>query len=387
MTRRLVILTEIISPYRIPLFNCLAADSGVDLHVIFLSENDPSLRQWKVYKEEIRFSHEVLPSWRRRVGRFNVLLNGRVMDALRQANPQAILCGGYNYIASWQALIWARIRNVAFLLWSESNRYDARGGLAVVELLKAEFLRNCDGFVVPGRSAKEYLTAHNIRSDRIFTAPNAIDNDLFCSLAQATRQDATAVRRRLDLPSRYILFVGRLVPEKGVFELLRAYATLDQSLRERVGLVYVGDGPCRVELQKQASTVTDGAIRFPGFAQREQLPAYYALAEMFVLPTYTDTWGLVVNEAMACGLPVIVSRVAGCASDLIQENWNGLLIPPKDISTLQSAMANLAARPDLCANMGAHARQHIAQYSPGAWSEAIADVVRAITGTHDRTYS
>jgi glycosyltransferase involved in cell wall biosynthesis len=86
---------------------------------------------------------------------------------------------------------------------------------------------------------------------------------------------------------------------------------------------------------------------------------------------------------MACGLPVIVSRVAGCASDLIQEDWNGLLVKPKDIFSLQSAMANLARRPDLCANMGAHARQHIAQYSPAAWSVAIAETVKAITGTHD----
>src|ERR1700756_2394672 len=206
MKRRLVILTEIISPYRIPLFNCLAQDSGIDLHVIFLSENDPGLRQWRIYKEEIRFSHEVLPSWRHRAGKFNVLLNGRVMHALRQATPQAILCGGYNYVASWQALVWARFRNVPFLLWSESNQYDARRRRALVEMLKAGFLHNCDGFVVPGRSAQEYLSAHNIRSDRIFTAPNAIDNDLFCSLAQAARKDATAVRRDLDLPSRYILF-------------------------------------------------------------------------------------------------------------------------------------------------------------------------------------
>lgn len=383
MRRRLVILTEIISPYRIPLFNCLAQDSEVDLHVIFLSENDPGLRQWKVYKEEIRFSHEVLPSWRRRVGKSNVLLNGRVLHALRQAAPQAILCGGYNYVASWQALMWARFRNVPFLLWSESNRYDARGGHAIVEMLKAEFIQNCDGFVVPGRSAEEYLDAHNLRKDRIFTAPNAVDNDLFCSLAQVARQDATAVRRELDLPNRYVLFVGRLVPEKGVFELLQAYAALDQDLRQQVGLVFVGDGSCRAELQKQASALTEGTIKFPGFAQRDQLPAYYALAEMLVLPTYTDTWGLVVNEAMACGLPVIVSRVAGCVSDLIQENQTGLVIEPKDVSSLKSAMVHLATRPDLCANMGAHARQHITRFSPRAWSEAIADAVKAIIDTHD----
>ena len=383
MKRPLLILTEIISPYRIPLFNCLAQDPEVDLHVIFLSENDRSLRQWRVYREEIRFSHEVLPSWRRRAGKYNVLLNAKVMRVLQRANPRAILCGGYNYIASWQALMWARFRNVPFLLWSESNEYDRRRSHALVEMLKAEFLHNCDGFVVPGRSAEEYLCAHNIRKDRIFTAPNAVDNDLFCSLAQVAVQDASARRRELGLPERYILFVGRLVLEKGVFELLQAYATLDQNLRRQVGLVFVGDGPCRAELQKQASAVTEGTIEFPGFAQREQLPAYYALAEMFVLPTYTDTWGLVVNEAMACGLPVIVSRVAGCASDLIQENWNGLIVEPKDVSSLTSAIATLATRADLCANMGARARQHIAQYSPRAWSVAIAEAVKATPGTHD----
>lgn len=383
MNRRLVILTEIISPYRIPLFNCLAQERRLDLHVIFLSENDPGLRQWKVYREEIRFSHEVLPSLRRRIGGFNLLLNGKVIHALRQASPQVILCGGYNYIASWQSLMWAHAQNLPFLLWSESNQYDIRGGHPLVEMLKMEFLRYCTGFVVPGRAAHEYLLAHKIRTDRIFVAPNAVDNDLFSSLAQEARQNSVAKRRELDLPDRYILFVGRMVREKGVFELLRAYASLGETLRRQMGLVFVGDGPCRLELQKEASDISSGTIKFSGFAQREHLAAYYALAEMFVLPTYTDTWGLVVNEAMACGLPVIVSRVAGCASDLIQEGCNGLLVEPKDVTSLRSAISSLALRADLCENMGAQGRRRIGRYSPKAWSAAIADVMNSIKGADD----
>ena len=383
MKRRLVIITEIISPYRIPLFNSLAQNPEIDLHVIFLSENDPSLRQWKVYKHEIAFSHQILPSWRRRVGKYNFLLNSKLIQSLSQASPQAILCGGYSYVASWRALLWARSRNIPFLLWSESNRYDVRRGHALVEMLKKEFLSNCDGFVVPGLCAQEYLRVHDIREDRIFTAPNAVDNDLFSSSALLTRQSATSTRRELDLPDRYFLFVGRLVREKGIFELLRAYAMLADNLRRQVGLVFVGDGPCRSELEEQAHIVTVGAVRFPGFVQREQLPAYYGLAEIFVLPTYTDTWGLVVNEAMACGLPVIVTRVAGCVPDLIRENRNGLLVRPRDVASLQSAMAMLACQRDLGAEMGAHASQHIAGYSPRAWSAGIADAVQAIVGMHD----
>src|SRR5437667_9332675 len=127
MKRRLVIITEIISPYRIPLFNALAQEPAIDPHVIFLSETDPGLRQWCVYKEEIKFSYEVLPSWRRRIGKYNALLNRGVGGALRRASPDVIVCGGYSYVASWQALRWARARKVPFLLWSESALQDGRG--------------------------------------------------------------------------------------------------------------------------------------------------------------------------------------------------------------------------------------------------------------------
>jgi glycosyltransferase involved in cell wall biosynthesis len=384
MRRRLVILTEIISPYRIPLFNALATHADVDLHVIFLAETDPGLRQWQIYKEEIRFSYQILPSWRKRIGRYNVLLNRGVGRALAAAAPDVILCGGYSYVASWQSLIWARSHQVPFFLWSESNLQDQRRGLALVEFLKAEFLRKCTGFVVPGPAAQEYLCAgKKIREDIIFTAPNAVDNELFATASAAARRDATAARREFHLPERYFLFVGRLVREKGVFELLSAYAKLEESMRRQVGLVFVGDGSSRQRLQEQASTISPGSIRFAGFAQREQLAAYYALAEMLILPTYTDTWGLVVNEAMACGLPVILSRAAGCAVDLIREDWNGLLVPPEDVSSLTFAMRSIASQPDLRAIMGPNSAQHISHYSPMAWASGIATMVGAAGGMHD----
>jgi 1,2-diacylglycerol 3-alpha-glucosyltransferase len=383
VTRRVVIVTEIISPYRIPLFNTFARHSGIDLHVIFLAETDPGLRQWRVYKDEIRFSFEVLPSWRKRVGRYNWLLNRGVGRALSLAAPGVVVCGGYNYVASWQALYWARSRGVPFLLWSESNSQDLRRGYSLVELLKKQFLSRCSASLVPGRSAHEYLRVHKIAESRIFTAPNAVDNDLFATAAAAARQEAEARRGKLDLPNRYFLFVGRLVPEKGVFDLLSAYAKLNGKIRQRVGLVFAGDGASRKELESQATAISPGVIRFAGFAQREQLAAYYALAEALILPTYTDPWGLVVNEAMACGLPVIVSRAAGCALDLVQENWNGLLIPPGDVSALTAAMESLATHPEVCAEMADNSLTRIAQYSPETWSLGIAKAIEAVGGGHD----
>lgn len=373
---RLVIITEIISPYRIPLFNALAQNPDVDLHVIFLGETDPNLREWRVYKEEIRFSFEVLPSWRKRFGRYNVLLNRSVAAALLKADPQAILCGGYNYVASWQALMWARKHHVRFDLWSESNGQDKRGDFAVTEFLKRQFMRRCDRFIVPGSSALDYLKMQNIPQDSIFIAPNAVDNRLFSDAASSARNNAVRLRTDLKLPHRYFLFVGRLVRDKGVFELLSSYAMLQESLRREIGLVFIGDGPCRTELQQRAAGISTGAVCFGGFVHRDGLGAYYGLADALVLPTYTDTWGMVVNEAMASGLPIILSDAAGCAADLVREEWNGLLVKPGDVDSLADAMTRIAADHNLRDTMSANSAGHILAYSPEAWACSVAAAIR-----------
>ncbi len=173
-----MILTEIIAPYRIPVFNVPARRAGLDLHVIFLAETDKAVRQWRVYKNEVCFSHQVLPSWRWREGKSSFLFNRGLWPALNQVNPQVILCGRYNYAASWEALLWARRHRVAFVLWSESNCQDARGGRAWVESMKAYFLRRCDGFVVPGQSAFEYLRSLGLR--RIASRPCPMPSIVVC---------------------------------------------------------------------------------------------------------------------------------------------------------------------------------------------------------------
>ena len=208
MSRRLVILTEIIAPYRIPVLNVLARRAGLDLHVIFLAETDETLRQWRVYKNEICFSHQVLPSWRWRAGKNSFLINRGLWSALNKVSPQVVICGGYNYAASWEALLWARRHQAEFVLWSESNGQDARRGRAWVEHLKAYFLRHCDRFVVPGKASFDYLRSLGSPAASILTAPNAVDNRFFATQAEATRAHATEFREKLKLPLAVYSFCG-----------------------------------------------------------------------------------------------------------------------------------------------------------------------------------
>lgn len=372
MKKRIAIVTEIISPYRIPVFNALAKIQDVELKVIFLSETDSALRQWRVYKEDIRFSYEVLPSHRLRVGGLKLLLNSGLSAALQKFSPDSIICGGYNYAASWQAQGWARRHKTRFVLWSESNQQDARGRSRPIKLLKARFLRGCDGFVVPGRSASSYLKSFAVDANRIATAPNAVDNDFFAAQAERVRSNESTLRENLGLPQRYILFVGRFVREKGIFDLLDAYARLGSDVRAKVGLVFAGDGVARESLASRAKEISPGQIVFPGFAQREDLAALYALTEVLVLPTHSDPWGLVVNEAMACGLPIIVSDVAGCASDLVEDGWNGYVVPSRNAEKLTVAIDSILRQPELARQMKLHSLDRIRTYSPEACADGLA---------------
>ena len=374
MSPRVVIITEIISPYRIPVFNALARHKGVDLHVIFLAENDPTQRQWLVYKDEIQFSYQVLPSWRRRLRGHNFLLNWGAGTALRQAAPDFVVCGGYNYVSSWQSMRWARRNHVPFILWTESTPRDLRSGHTLIEFLKTKFLRGCDAFVVPGKSSTDYLRNYGVPEEMIVTAPNAVDTHFFSQRAELIRRDAAMHRQALGLPARFFLFAGRLVPEKGIFDLLRAYEALGPAVRREMGLVFVGDGAARSALHARAAAISPGMIHFAGFAQRENLATYYALADVLVFPTYTDPWGLVVNEAMACSLPVISSSAAGCAADLIESGWNGRIVSGDEIGQLASAMDELAGDAGLRSLMGQRSRQRIAKYSPEAWAAGMAQV-------------
>ncbi len=245
MSRRVVIITEIIAPYRIPVFNALARQDGIHLHVIFLSRTDASMRQWRVYEDEIKFSYEVLPSWRKRIGKYNLLLNQNVVTALRSAGPDVIVCGGYNYLASWQAMHWANRNGVQFLLWSESTARDQRGQRMLVESLKKIFFGRCDAFVVPGKSALDYLEQMGVPAENIFIARNAVDIDLFSEIGRKSRAEAARARTGMALPALDIFCLSAgWCAKKECWIFWPAIASYRRTCASRSDLCLRGTVPC-----------------------------------------------------------------------------------------------------------------------------------------------
>ncbi|HXA52021.1 MAG TPA: glycosyltransferase, partial [Candidatus Acidoferrum sp.] len=168
-----------------------------------------------------------------------------------------------------------------------------------------------------------------------------------------------------------------LAPEKNIDGLIRAYA----AYREAGGgaaLVIVGDGPERAALQRMAEESQYAEdIHFEGMKNAEEIAVYYAFANCFVLPSVREPWGLVVNEAMAAGLPVIVSRRCGCAEDLVIHNRNGYVFDPEDLDHLRAAMLSFDRHPEKTALMGMQSREIIGGYSPEVWASEVARSVRS----------
>ncbi len=341
MTRpRVVLLTEIPAPYRIPLFNALA--ELVELHVLFLAARNPE-RPYRLHEEEIRFSWEVLPGPDLTLRHRWLVLNHGVSRRLRGAD--AVLVGGWNQPAFWTALTWAQAARKPAIAWVESTANDSRPTRA-----KRLLLRSCAAIVVPGSAAAAFVRSL-VPDARIVVAPNAVDGALFASRVTDRSPEGFSV-----------LYVGRLSPEKGVDVLLKAFDG---------DLVIAGSGPDEARLRALASPRT----RFLGHVDRDELPALYAAADALVLPSLSEPWGMPLNEAAAAGLPLIATDAVGAAHDLIEEGVNGFRVPAGDVEALRTALRRLADDEPFRRAAGARSRELATRFTPEAWASAVAELI------------
>ncbi len=208
---------------------------------------------------------------------------------------------------------------------------------------------------------------------------DVVDNDYFSRMAAGVRTNRKAWRERLQLPERYFLYVGRLSQEKNLIRLLDAYRHYRTKRPEGWGLVLVGDGSQRVELEDFATANGIRNVLWCGFRQIDELPAYYALSDCFILPSTSEPWGLVVNEAMACGLPVLVSSRCGCVPELVYEEENGFSFDPYDTMALAGLLERVASLDEPRRQvMGAVSQKIISQYTPRVWAENLAKCIRGV---------
>ena len=298
-----------------------------------------------------------------------------VWQVLDRLQPEVVLVPGYYTLPAVAAAAWARLNRRTSVLMTESTAADhARNWWK--ERLKSLVIRSLFDWAVAGGSAHvRYLRQLGFPAARIARFYDVVQNETYRERAAELRRDHAAAE--FGLPDHpYFLYVGRLAPEKNVLALVSAW------LRYREGggtwpLVLVGDGPSAGSLRDAAGqSPWCRDIHFAGHRGSRDLPAFYAFAGCFVLPSTREPWGLVVNEAMASGLPVIVSDRCGCAEDLVAQGRNGLVFDPSDERQLADCLGLLAGfDAGRLAAMGRDSLERIALYSPANFGREIARIV------------
>jgi glycosyltransferase involved in cell wall biosynthesis len=369
---RLAILTSHPIQYQAPLFRALAARPSLELKVFFCwdfgvkATRDPGFGQSFVWDIPLLtgYEHEFLRNVSPRPGTdwFFGLVNPDAARRVHDYRPQAVVVHGYSHLTENVVIQASRSAGIPVLLRGESNLLRQRPALVRVgkRLALPLVMSRLAGALAIGTHNARYLEHYGVPRERIFLTPYAVDNAFFREQARAARTEARAWRAKLDIPSDHlvVLFVAKLIPEKACADLIRAMGSLR---RRDVTLVIAGDGPLRTDTEALAAGYPGLSTRFLGFANQTRMPAVYALGDLLVLPSLSEPWGLVVNEAMNLGLPVIVSDQVGAAPDLVS-SANGWVFPAGDIPALTAALREAISDRTALKRRGEASRARIAEW-------------------------
>lgn len=312
-----------------------------------------------------------------------------IRDCLERDQPDAVAVAGYVRPECLEALRWARDRRRAAILMSESGARD-RPRIWWKEAVKSRRVRRFDAALVGGPRHQSYLVELGFSADRIALGYNAVDNGEFAARAAEARSSCGEGGSR---PSRpYFLAVSRFAPEKNLPGLVRAFARYrrETSPARAWELVLCGDGSQADSIRDIIATesIAD-EVHLPGFLQGDELARWYAWAGAFVLPSRSEPWGLVVNEAAACGLPLLVSRAAGCVETFIPqpEGTTGWSFDPAREDEITAMLHRMASStPGVLARMGREASRIVAQWGPDRFAQGMIEAIR-LAQPRDRTRS
>jgi glycosyltransferase involved in cell wall biosynthesis len=362
--------------YQAPLLRRLALEPKLDLTVLFLSDFstreylDPGFGKsisWDVNLLD-GYKFKVLDAWgnRDRLGFWRPYTIG-IERELRQGEYDAVWLHGYAHHAQIRALVAARRLGTKVLLRGESHdKSSDRSPLlsAVKRQILGTLFRHIDAFLAIGTANRDYYLGHGVAAGKIFMMPYAVDNVSF--QASATPTSRLKLLSELGLrPDRpVILFASKMQARKRPGDLWEAYTKLSSNGVDEPWpyLIFAGEGDQRAELEAAVAKRCWDSVRFVGFQNQTKIPAYYAAADVFVLPSEREPWGLVVNEAMNAGRAVIVSDQVGANADLVEDGVNGYVVPVGDVDTLTKRLQQITSDRALATSMGASSLRNISQW-------------------------
>ncbi|MCS4122716.1 glycosyltransferase [Salinibacter ruber] len=308
-------------------------------------------------------NHRTVPARRLRRG---------IEMVLARKSPDAIAVPGWWDPGALVAIEWAAQNDTPVVMMSDTTAFDT-SQVWWRKALKRRVVALAQTALVAGTRHADYMAHLGMPRERIHHGYDVVDNQHFAEGADAARSRANLLRAEHELPAKFFLSCCRFVEKKNLFRLVEAYAAYaDRADSRPWALFLVGDGPQREDLESQVETLGVAShVQFAGFRQYDELPLYYGLASAFVHASTQEQWGLVVNEAMAAGLPVLVSERCGCAPDLVAGGENGFTFDPYDTDELADLFCRVAQGGVDLETMGAESRRIIRDWSPQTFADRL----------------
>ena len=286
-----------------------------------------------------------------------------ILNAIKQFKPDVVNLTGYYDVASWSVLFYCKLNGIKTILSNESTANDhARNGIK--EFIKGLIIKQFDGYFNFGTLSENYIISLGINSQRMLVKRNCVDNKALKEIYLKHIPNRTQNQEALNIAPNNFIFVGRLIDYKNLFLFIEAFHAAQLNSNEKWGVIILGDGELKSDLQHHVSENNIQNINFQNGVSWQQVPEYLALSNVLVLPSYSEPWGLVVNEAMACGLPVIVSEKCGCAIDLVKNGENGFTFEPNNSELLIDILLKFMNKEVNSVKMGMISEQIITDYSP-----------------------
>lgn len=390
---RLAVVNSHPIQYFAPLYASLNQDPALRVTALYCS--DVSLRggQDRGFGQAVKWDVDLLGGYesvflgdraRERVPQgFWSLVCPEVWREVRSGRYDAIWLHGYAYAVDLLALVAAKTRGLPVFYRSETHLGLQRRGWKrrLRDGVLAIGARFVDRFLAIGTANRDYYKSLGVADDRIVDVPYTVDNERFIAAADLTDAERSAVRQKFGLPADrpVVLFASKLIPRKHPDDLIRAIAKLKSEGIE-ASLLVVGSGEMETTLKAQVVEYNlTGLVSFGGFVNQAELPKVYAASDVFVLPAENEPWGLIVNEVMCAGIPVIVAAEVGCVPDLVRDGQNGLLFKAGDVQALAASLRRLLTNQPERETMGRQGLQMIREWS---YERCRRGILAAAKGVH-----
>lgn len=381
--------------YQAPLFKKITEHPQIDLMVYFSwdfgvkdasydSEFGRKLK-WDIpvlqgYKYKFLTNYSPKPS-----SNFWGQINPGIIRELAVNKYDAVIIFGWNSFSNWLAFITAFISKTPVFLRGENplNQEWLKPAWKrrVKKVVFGWLFKRVSAFLYIGEENKKFYEYYGVPNEKLVFCPYAVDNERFIATSKALSAKRKALKEELGVDDKdiIILFAGKLIEKKRPFDLLRAFNLLNSKFHIlNSSLIFVGDGPLRPELEKYVEEQNINNVHFVGFKNQTEMPGYYTLADIFILPSgIGETWGLAINEAMCFRLPVIGSDLIGCGPDLIRHRENGYIFPVGNIEKLAEYLADLIKNPQKRKSFGKKSFEIIQNYGYQKDIEGISKVLAA----------